>query len=97
MVRRHEPHDAAADDRQPSGQESRSLGLRTSEVTAPILTQWPEAAEVSIASQTACTAAPSRKPGVHGVSGQPSSRSATWFANDAPYPTPWPIGHHWAA
>src|SRR4029077_2006643 len=52
--------------------------------TSLMLTQWPEAAEVSIASHTAWTAAPSRNPGLHGPSGQPSSRSAAWLANEEP-------------
>src|SRR5580692_3802739 len=65
--------------------------------TSPTLTQRLEADEVSIASHTAWTMAPSRNPGLHGASGQPSSRSAAWLANEEPYPTPWPIGHHCAA
>src|SRR5260370_40875492 len=65
--------------------------------TSLTLTQRPEAAEVSIASHTAWTAAPSAKFGRHGASGQPSSRSAACLANEDPYPTPQPIGHHCAA
>jgi hypothetical protein len=47
-------------------------------------TQPRPAAEASIASQTACTAAPCAKPGDQAASGQPSSRSAAWLANDEP-------------
>ena len=46
-------------------------------VTSLTATHRPCAAEASIASQTACTAAPWPNPGLHGASGQPSSRSAT--------------------
>ena len=49
-------------------------------VTSLIGIQRRAAAERSIASQTACTLLPCAKSGCHVVSGQPSSRSATWLA-----------------
>jgi hypothetical protein len=58
----------------------------------------PQLAEVirsglGAASQTACTTAPSRNPGVHSASVQPSGRSAARLAKDEPWPTPRPSGH----
>ena len=53
-------------------------------VISLMVTHRSWAAEVSMAAQTACAAAPSSKPGVHGAPGQPSSRSATWLTKLEP-------------
>ncbi len=53
-------------------------------VTSVTATHRSWAAEASIASHTACTAAPWPNPGLHGASGQPSSRSAAWLPNEEP-------------
>src|SRR5437870_1251274 len=74
------------------GGEAAGEGVRLS-MTSATSTQRRSAADRSIASQTAWTAAPWAKSGSHGLSGQRSSRSPRWLTKLEPYPTPCPMGH----